>query len=141
MEFHEGIFGGEPFVGGGSARTVAAAGDGGADEFAGDDFGVELIEIGEEIVGPVGMDVAGEDDGVLDFGAGKKFEDATAIDFVAGPLVHAETLASALFLIDAGHHDLLSEDVPRLARAAEPFEKPLALRGAKDGGVWIKAIG
>lgn len=83
------------------------------------------------------MDVTGEYDGVFDFFIREMTEEAAALEFVAGPLVHAVADGGAAGSVDAGEHDLLSEDVPRCGRASESGEEPIALAVAEGGALGV----
>jgi hypothetical protein len=112
-------------VGGvGLGAAVTAAGEGGGDEFGreGGEVVLAVIDavIDAEFVGPVGVDVAGEDDGVGDLMIANVFEELLALGGIAGPLVHGVGggLAHGV-TIDQGHHHLLGEDVPSAGRGFE----------------------
>ena len=86
------------------------------------------------------MNVAGQHHGVFYFCIGNKFEHAPVIGFVAGPLIHAETFADALFVIDARHHHLLRENIPRLVGAAKIMKEPIALAPTHDRAFRAQAV-
>lgn len=48
------------------------------------------MRVPEELIGPIGVDIACKDDGVGDGGVVEVAEDATTFELIAGPLIHAE---------------------------------------------------
>ena len=94
-----------------------------------------LLEvIDAKFVGPVGVDVPGEDDGVGDFVILNVFQESGSFVGLAGPLVHG--IVGGCFgagAVGECHHDLLGEDVPGSLRRAHGIKKPLALGLAEEG--------
>ena len=116
-----------------SCGTIAPGGNRGADELHGGILRLEGIEIGGEFIGPIRMDVAGENDGIADVVIPQLAQHGATLVFVTGPLIHAVGDFRSGGAVDPGHHDLLGEDVPGGVRLVHGLEQPVPLGGAHEG--------
>ena len=90
--------------------AVSAGADGGAGEFGSDGGGIGALEVELEVVDLVGVEVAGQDDGVRGAALVEEGHEAVAVGGVAVPLVHGE--GEFLFALEEpSHEDLVGEDV------------------------------
>ena len=111
-EFHEGIFGENLVVSVGLFFAVAARRQRGADKLGADDFRIELVEVGDQFVGPMLVDIAGQHDGVFDLLIVEVFQDTPPFKFVTRPLIHAVRDLGSGAAVNARHHDLLGQHIP-----------------------------
>ena len=125
-----------------AGSAVAATGQRGCDKLGGDDFLFGLEVINAQFVGPVGVNVSGEHDGVTGFLIPKMLEEELAFVRIPWPLVHRiDRGRIGRGAIGEGHHDLLGKDVPGAPGGGEGIEQPFALVETEEGVAWIEGGG
>src|SRR5918998_3165959 len=126
-------------------RAVAVAGYGGAHVLGGHRLRVRVVEVGLDVVRPVGVDVPGEDHGVGHLVSCDEVADPVALALVAVPDVHGEEFPSAALEVQPGEEHLLGEHVPRGPGVAEALEEPPLLllageRAPRVSGLAVRRV-